>query len=156
VENVGRRPYIRRLFSITIPYDTPVEDIHRAVQILKDILSTPESDTTDKNTIAASGEPQQPDPHPNEAINKEDHPPRVHFNELNPDSLNILVTYWFHPPDRWMYYDHAHSINMQIIERFNDAGIDFAFPSQTIYHAGDDKRPLTIEQRPAPAENVTK
>ena len=149
LENVGRRPHIRRRFSITLPYDTPVVNIHRAVDILQDILSVPES-------TAAQGKPSdirvgrlQSEAHPNEAINKQDYPPRVYFNALNADSLNILVTYWFHPPDRWRYYEHAHYINMLIVERFNDADIDFAFPSQTIYHAGDDKRPLTIGQRPA-------
>jgi MscS family membrane protein len=33
---------------------------------------------------------------------------------------------------------------MQIIERFNAEGIDFAFPTQTLHLAGDDKRSLTV------------
>ena len=52
-----------------------------------------------------------------------------------------------HPPEFWDYLEHATWINEQIIERFNAEGIDFAFPSQTLYHAGDDKRPLTLNQR---------
>jgi MscS family membrane protein len=30
---------------------------------------------------------------------------------------------------------------------FNEAGIDFAFPTQTLYVAGDKKRPLDIGVR---------
>lgn len=138
LENVGRRPHIRRRFDITIPYETPVEKINQAVEIVQEILSVPETAVTDD---------RQQEPHPNEAINKEDYLPRVYFNELNPDTLNILVLYWYHPPDRWLYYEHAHSINTQIVERFNAAGINFAFPSQTIYLADDDKRPLTIQSK---------
>ena len=36
---------------------------------------------------------------------------------------------------------------MQIIERFNAEGIDFAFPTQTLHLAGDDRRPLTMDLR---------
>ena len=69
------------------------------------------------------------------------------FNEFNADSLNILVVYWYHPPEYWDYVAHAHWINVQIMERFNAEGIDFAFPTQTLHLAGDDKRPLTVGQR---------
>ena len=154
VENIGRRPYIRRLINVTITYDTPPEKINRAVDILREILAVPEVPdpaTTESNeqladTAAAVGEAQQ-QPHPNEAINQPDYPPRVYFNDLNADSLNILVLYWYHPPQYWGYLEHAHWINIQIMERFNAEGIDFAFPSQTLYMAGDDNRPLTVGQR---------
>lgn len=33
IESIGRRPYIRRIFDVTIPYDTPPEQINRAVNI---------------------------------------------------------------------------------------------------------------------------
>jgi MscS family membrane protein len=37
--------------------------------------------------------------------------------------------------------------NMEVFTRFNQAGIDFAFPTQTIHLAGDNKRPLSIGVR---------
>ena len=77
----------------------------------------------------------------------EDWAPRVYFNEFNADSLNILVLYWYHPPVYWEYLEHAHWINLQIIERFNAEGIDFAFPTQTLHMAGDEKRPFDIGVR---------
>jgi small-conductance mechanosensitive channel len=84
---------------------------------------------------------------PNEAINQPDFPPRVYFNDLNADSLSILVIYWYHPPEHWDYLEHAHWVNVQIMERFNAEGIDFAFPTQTLHLAGDEKRPLEVEQQ---------
>jgi MscS family membrane protein len=36
---------------------------------------------------------------------------------------------------------------MHIMERFNAEEIDFAFPTQTLHMAGDEKRPLTVGQR---------
>jgi hypothetical protein len=76
---------------------------------------------------------------------------RVYFSDLNPDSLNLLVVYWFHPPDAWSSVDFSHRFNMQIMERFNAEGIDFAFPSQTMYLGGDSKRPINLGQ-PLPAQ----
>jgi MscS family membrane protein len=162
VVNIGRRPYIRRLINVTITYDTPPEKINRAVELLREILSVPEvpapeiTDGTEElaATAAAEGE-ADPQPHPNEAINQPDFPPRVYFNDLNADSLNILVIYWYHPPDYWNYLEHAHWINIQIMERFNAEGIDFAFPTQTLHMAGDEKRPLDVGQRVVSKEETS-
>ncbi|MEA2078701.1 MAG: mechanosensitive ion channel, partial [Pseudomonadota bacterium] len=140
VENIGRRPYIRRDLNVTVTYDTPPEKIARAVEILQEILAVPEA-SSDEAAIQA-GEVRTP--HPNEAVNQPGFPPRVYFNDLNADSLNLLVVYWFHPPDHWLSLAFADRVNMQIMERFNAEGIDFAFPSQTMYLAGDSKRPLNL------------
>jgi len=154
VVNVGRRPYIRRLINVTITYDTPPEKINRAIEILREILSVPEApdpkttEGTEELAVSAGTEgAAEHEPHPNEAINQEDFPPRVYFNDLNADSLNILVIYWYHPPEYWDYLEHANWVNIQILERFNAEGIDFAFPTQTLHVAGDDKRSLTVGQR---------
>ncbi|MGI9265633.1 MAG: mechanosensitive ion channel family protein, partial [Gammaproteobacteria bacterium] len=144
IENIGRRPYIRRAFSITITYDTPPEKINRAVEIVREILSLPEAPGTAK-TISSEGFDER-EPHPNEGINRPDFPPRVYFNDLNADSLNILVLYWYHPAEYWDYLEHSHWVNLQIMERFREEGIDFAFPTQTMHVAGDDKRPLNVGQ----------
>jgi MscS family membrane protein len=145
VENIGRRPYIRRVMNITITYDTPPEKIARAVEILQEILALPE-DSAEVDSASTDGDHE---PHPNEAVNQPNYPPRVYFNELNADSLNLLMVYWFHPPDQWLSVKFAHRVNMQIMERFNAEGIDFAFPSQTMYLAGDSKRPLNLDQQPS-------
>ena len=147
IENIGRRPYIRRTFNVNLTYDTPPEKITRAVDILKEILAVPplssveEHSTNSGSMVSNTGRVHRS--HSNDAINKPDFPPRVYFNELNADSLNLLVNYWYHPPEYWDYLAHAHSINLKIMERFKAEGIDFAFPTQTVHLAGDEKRPNT-------------
>jgi len=43
IENIGRRPYIRRTFNITITYDTSPAKITRAVEVLREILAVPQN-----------------------------------------------------------------------------------------------------------------
>jgi len=151
VENIGRRPYIRRDLNVTIPYDTPPEKIARAVAILREILALPEALSTEAATQADEART----PHPNVAVNQPDLPPRVYFNDLNADSLNLLVVYWFHPPEVWQSLEFADRVNMQIMKRFNAEGIEFAFPSQTMYLAGDSKRPVNLGEQPSPPRATT-
>ncbi|MDP0499075.1 MAG: mechanosensitive ion channel family protein [Verrucomicrobiota bacterium JB022] len=129
IENVSRRPHIRRIFNVTVTYDTPPEKIGEAKQILRDLLYDEEKSM--KNW-------------PGDMV------PRIYFNELNSDSLNIMVIYWFAPPAYWDYMEYTDWLNTEVIRRFNDAGIDFAFPSQTLYLAGDDNRPISIGVRGLP------
>ena len=120
VQNIGKRPYIRRLFNIGITYDTSPEKVEKAVKIIKEILKG------------------------HEGMNPE-FPPRVFFDKFNSDSLNILVIYWYHPPEYWDFLRFSEKVNLEILNRFNSAGIDFAFPTQTLFLAGDEKRPLNID-----------
>ncbi len=128
VENIGRRPTIRRLMNVTITYDTPREKIEQAVSILRELL---EED--------GLREPIHP------TVGENEFPPRVFFNDFNADSLNILVLYWYAPPAYWDFMEHAERLNLRIFEEFEKAGIEFAFPTQTLYLAGDPKRELALK-----------
>jgi len=120
LENIGLRPNIRWLTNITITYDTPPDKVGKAVQIIREILDNHEG-------------------------MHQDFPPRVYFNGFNDWSLNILVIAWYHPPDYWAYTEWLQRACMEILHRFNDEGIDFAFPSQTVYMANDDKRQMKLQ-----------
>ena len=133
VTNIGDRPYIRRVLNITITYDTPPDKIREAVQIVKDILDT-------EGIKEAVWAQDVEDPH-----DSSNFPPRVYFNDFNAASLNIVVYYWHRPPVWWDYLDHADRFNQMLFEKYGEAGIDFAFPTQTVYLAGDDKRELGIK-----------
>jgi MscS family membrane protein len=128
IENIGARPFIRKLFSVTITYDTPPEKIDEAIAILRDIVAL------DKN------DPEKTER--NWHVNSPEYPPRIYFNDLNADSLNLLVVIWYVPADYWDYLDFCHYLNREIIRRFNQAGINFAFPSHTVYMAGNNDRPF--------------
>lgn len=117
IENIGRRPSIRRLTGLTIPYDTPPDKVQEALEIVKDILKDHEG------------------MHP-------DFPPRVYFNEFNATSLNLFMIYWYHPAEFWDYMAFTEKVNLELLRRFNAAGIEFAFPTQTVMLAGDPARPL--------------
>jgi len=119
VENVGRRPSIRRLANITITYDTPPDKVERALNIIRDILDNHEG--------------LQPD-----------FPPRVFFNEFNDASLNIIMLYWYHPPDWAAYMAFSERVNFQIMRAFEAEEIEFAFPTITNYLAQDQRRPLQV------------
>ena len=119
IENVTKRPHIRRIFNITVTYDTPPEKVREAKAIIEEIMKDHEG------------------MHP-------DFPPRVFFNDFLDAALNIFCIYWYHPADWWAYNELTERINMQILERFNAAGIDFAFPTQTLHLAGDPSRPLEV------------
>jgi MscS family membrane protein len=119
VENIRERPSIRRLTNITITYDTPPAKVERALSIIKEILDNHEG------------------MHP-------DYPPRVYFSEFNDTSLNIMMIYWYFPPDYWNYMDFSEGVNIKIMRAFEAEGIEFAFPTTTTYLAQDDRRPLSI------------
>ncbi|MFC1822844.1 mechanosensitive ion channel family protein [Thermodesulfobacteriota bacterium] len=119
IQNIGKRPFIKRTVNITITYDTPPEKIDRALEIIKGILDNHEG-------------------------MDEGRPPRVFFNNFNDASLNIMVIYWYHPPKYWDYMAFTEKFNREVFRRFNEEGIDFAFPTQTVYLAGDPSRPLSV------------
>jgi small-conductance mechanosensitive channel len=57
---------------------------------------------------------------------------RVHFKEFGDFSLNYEVVYYVDKSDYNIYMDKQEEINMKIYSEFEKAGIDFAFPTQTI------------------------
>ncbi len=119
IQNIGKRPFIKRTANITITYDTPPEKIDKALEILKELLAN------------------------HEGMNKE-LPPRVYFSDFNAYSLNLLVIYWYHPPNYWEFMAFGERFNKEVFQRFNEEGIEFAFPTQTLFLAGDPARPLTL------------
>lgn len=115
VENIGQRPYIRRTSNITITYGSGHGKAAKAVEIIKDILA---------GIAEVNGDAERP--------------PRVYFSEFNDWSLNIYMSYWVKPPDYWLYHEVNERVNLEIMKRFEAEGIEFAFPSQTLYVKKDD------------------
>jgi MscS family membrane protein len=109
VENIARRPSIKRVLDVTVTYDTSPEKVQEGVDIIREML-----DARLQHFPV-------------------DYPPRVYFSDFNAASLNIIVYYWFTPADWWQYLEFNHDFNMELLRRFNEAGIEFAFPTQTLY-----------------------
>lgn len=58
--------------------------------------------------------------------------------------MHIQAFYWFASLDFWAFNAHAEQVNLRIVRRFEQAGIEFAFPTRTLYLATDPKRKLAI------------
>ncbi|MBC2594443.1 mechanosensitive ion channel [Ruficoccus amylovorans] len=120
IRNISKRPNLRQIHNFTITYDTPPAKIRRAVEIVQELLDNHEG-------------------------MHESLPPKVFFNEMKADSLNIFCIFWYHPVDWWAFNAFNQSLLLSVFERFAEEGIDFAFPSQTVYLAGDKRRPLQVD-----------
>jgi len=115
VENVGKRPFIRRTSNLTITYDSGTKKTQQAVEIVKEVLSKVPEINSDSQR-----------------------PPRVYFSDFNDWALNIYMSYWVKPADYWTYQEVNERVNFEIMKRFEAKGIEFAFPSQTLYLKKDD------------------
>jgi len=129
IENIDRRPYIKRVFDVTITYDTPPEKVRRAVEILREMLEA------------------RKDSFP------PDLPGRAYFNEFNAASLNIVVYYYFTPTDWWEYLAFCDDFNMELLRRYNEEGIEFAFPTQTLYVKQDSPLAANLRMESDPSRS---
>ena len=73
-------------------------------------------------------------------------PPRVYFNEFNPDSFNIRVIYWYSPPDYWGFLKFSQTLNLEVCRAFEEQGIGFSLPSR-ITHTSIDSQEKPIKVR---------
>jgi len=117
IHNIAKRPFIRRIFSIGITYDTSPEKVKQAKEILEDVLR-------DHEGLDPKGELL----------------PRVYFSDFSSHSLDFKCMYWYHPPAYWDYMKFSEWVNLEILRRFNEAGIEFAFPTQTIHLVKDGQK----------------
>jgi len=58
---------------------------------------------------------------------------RVHFKEYSSSSLIYEVVYYVSSPDFNVYMDIQETINLEILQRFQEEKIEFAYPTQTLY-----------------------
>ena len=129
IENVSKRPFIRHDMTVGVTYDTSPDKVRRGVEIIREML-------------AGRAESFPPDM-----------PARAHFTGFDTASLNIAVSYWFTPPDWVRYLEFAQEFGMELLRRFNDEGIEFAFPTQTLYVKQD---PLAEGPRKKAAKKAAK
>ncbi|HIE44163.1 MAG TPA: mechanosensitive ion channel family protein [Candidatus Omnitrophica bacterium] len=105
INNIAKRPTIKNLFTLSLTYNTSYDKMKEALDILRDIY---------KN-------------HPS----TENY--WVYFNKYGAHSLEILVIHWCKYTKYEEYLKATEEINLEIKRRFEEKGIEFAFPTQTIY-----------------------
>lgn len=106
IENIGRRPYIRRVSELPLSMDIGAAKAQEAVTLVQELLKD------------------------HEGLNP-DFPPRVWLSEFARDHLELKLIYWYHPPDYWDYTAHADRVNRDILMAFEQAGIQIALPAFT-------------------------
>jgi len=83
---------------------------------------------------------------------------RAHFKEFGESSLNFEVVYYVLDPDYNLYMDIQQAINLGLARYLAREGVEFAFPSRTIYLAPqpaetlpkDGQRGVTEQRTPGP------
>jgi small-conductance mechanosensitive channel len=58
---------------------------------------------------------------------------RAHFKEYGDFALIFEVVYYVESPDYNQYMDIQQAVNLEIYKRFEQEGIEFAYPTQTIF-----------------------
>ena len=111
IVNVSKRPNIKTVMNIGLTYDTPSPHIERAMHIIEQIYR----------------------PHPKTADLL------VSFNKFESSSLNILVVHWWNSTDFKEYLLGFQKLNLELKRQFDEMGINFAFPSQTVYLRQDSQ-----------------
>jgi len=105
LRNFQDRQERRIALSIGVVYDTPSEKLSAIPAMLREIVETQETARFD----------------------------RAHFKELGSFSLDFEIVYYVTSPDYLAYMDCQEAINMAIVRRFEQEGVGFAFPTQTIH-----------------------
>ena len=129
IENVGRRPHIRKIADIHIPLDTPREKLEKAIAIIRSALDSHEG----------------MDP---------EFPPRVFFTDFVPTAFNIRVIYWYNPPSYWDFLAFSEKINLEIFRAFEEQGIQFSLPIR-VTHTSIDSEEKPIEVRMIDGRNTS-
>jgi MscS family membrane protein len=104
IENVSREPARKVVVNLGLTYQTSPEKMEKAMAILEEIASN------------------------NESVGEE---VMVSFNSWGASALGISFVYFIQPGKDILITQTE--VNLEILKRFNAEGLDFAYPTQTIY-----------------------
>ncbi|MCD4732143.1 MAG: mechanosensitive ion channel family protein, partial [Bacteroidales bacterium] len=104
VENVSVEPWRKVTLNLGLVYDTTAVKMEKAMELLKEIAAS--NTTLEENTV-------------------------IGFNKFGDFSLGILFIYYIKRGDDIIGTQTA--INLEIMRKFEEHGLEMAFPTQTIY-----------------------
>lgn len=111
-----KRMYQRRVvFSLGVIYETPAEKLAAIPPMIKEIVESLEDTRFD----------------------------RAHFKQYGDYSLIYEIVYYVLKPDYNLYMDRQQTINLEIYRRFQQEGIEFAYPTQLLYFQNGVKSELS-------------
>ncbi|MDG1332663.1 MAG: mechanosensitive ion channel family protein [Crocinitomicaceae bacterium] len=104
VENVTQEPTRKVVVNLGLTYDTTPDDMEKAMNMLEEIVkSNPK--VTDEVLVS--------------------------FNSWGDFSMGILFIYWIIDEDDIL--SAQSEVNLAVLKQFNEAGLEFAYPTQTIF-----------------------
>ena len=127
IENIGRRPHIRRVTDIRLPLITTQEKITESIEFLRSSLEN------------------------HEGMNPE-HPPRITFFESTAEAHIIRVIYWYAPPHYWDYLAFGERWQLRVLKEFEQRGICLAAPLRITSTSPLPVEP--IDNRPTEADTT--
>ena len=105
IRNYKRMEERRILFRFGVIYQTPTAKLKAIPQMVQKIIDDLEATRFD----------------------------RAHFVQFGDSSLDFEVVYWMLDPDFVAFRNAQQEINFQLFERFTAEGIEFAYPTQTLF-----------------------
>jgi small-conductance mechanosensitive channel len=101
-----KQMYERRIvFSLAVVYQTPHDKLSRIPGMIRQIIEAQELTRVD----------------------------RSHFAKYGDSSLDFETVYWVKSPDYGVYMDIQQAVNLEIYRRFESEGIEFAYPTRTLF-----------------------
>jgi len=113
VENFSNREFWREHFCFGLTYQTSPDKIEQARHILEEI-----------------GRDLADDMAPGKCV-------RFDFLQFDASSLNVDGFVWFRSSDWYAMRSARGRFNSEVLRRFNEAGLEFAYPTSTIFLQGD-------------------
>ncbi len=110
IRNYKRMEERRALFRFGVVYQTPREQLEGIPDLVREAVEARDNTRFD----------------------------RAHFAGFGDSSLDFEVVYYMLVPDYNAYMDTQQAINLDLFARFEELGIDFAYPSRTVYLSGAD------------------
>ena len=108
IRNYQSRTERRCAFTLGVTYDTPSEKLQRIPDLIREIVESREHTRFDRCFFMAFGD----------------------------SALNFDSVYYVLAPDFKTYGETNHAINLEIVKRFGEEGIEFAYPTQKVYFEG--------------------
>lgn len=121
IRNYKRMQERRVAFEFGIAYETPIEEVERVPQFVRDI-------------VASSGLDTRFD--------------RAHFKTYGDSALQFEVVYYVLTPDYNEYMDIQQAINLALLKQFRARGISFAYPTRTLHIMPSDIQSSAINIPP--------
>ena len=108
IRNYKRMQERRALFRFGVVYQTPKDQLEKIPEIVREVIESRDNTRFD----------------------------RAHFASYGDSSLDFEVVYYMLVPDYNAYMDTQQAINLELFGRFEELGIEFAYPTRTVYVEG--------------------